>query len=182
MAKASRQTKSVIPVMMAIGLLFGIVAVGQTTQSTLYAMGEDVQLSGVGPGAMLTFLGLPLLIALSGGVGSLIMMSKQRAAELALSGIAGATPVQRLAMPIFEGLIIAVTGAILSLFMVAAAVVFLAIALPAAGSPFAFSPTYATFGLAFAVCAAITVAATLLPTLTSLRVPEPRVIARLVAE
>lgn len=182
MAKAARLTKSVVPVMLVIGLLFGMVAIGQSMQSTLDVMGENVQLSGVGAASMLTFLGLPLLVALAGGVGSLIMMSKQRDAELALSGIVGTTPGQRMAMPVFEGVIIAVTGALLAVVMVVASVAFLAIALPAASFPFAFSPSYPTFAVALLVCVAITIAATLLPTLASLRQPEPRVIARLVAE
>ena len=181
-AKAARLIKSVIPVMMAMGLLFGMVAIGQSMQSSLYAMGENIELSGVNASAMLTFLGLPLLIAMAGGVGSLIMMSKQRDAELALSGIVGTTPGQRLAMPVFEGLVIGVTGALLSLLMVGASVVYLAVALPAADYVFAFSPSYLTFVISFVVCLAVTVAATLLPTLASLRKPEPKVIARLVAE
>jgi len=181
-AKAARLTKSVVPVMMAVGLLFGMVAIGQSMQSSLYTSGEDVQLSGVGAAAMLTFLGLPLLVAVAGGVGSLIMMSKQRDAELALVGIAGATPLQRLAMPVWEGVIIAVTGALLSVVMVVLSVTFLAIALPAADFGFAFSPSYLTFALALLACVAITVTATVVPTLASLRKPEPAVIARLVAE
>jgi putative ABC transport system permease protein len=119
---------------------------------------------------------------MAGGVGSLVMMARQRQAELALCGIVGTTPGQRLAMPVLEGVIIAVTGALLSLAMVAAAVVLLAVGLPAAGFPFAFVPAYGTFAAALGACTAITVAATVLPTLPSLGRPEPRVIARLVAE
>ena len=181
-AKAARLTKSVVPVMMTVGLSFGMLAIGQTFQSTLYANGFDVELSGSGPSSMVTLLGLPLLIALAGGVGSLIMMSKQRDAELALSGIVGTTPAQRLAMPVMEAVVIAVTGALLAVVMVAVAVGFLAVGFPAAGYEFAFSPSYPTFGLAFALALAVTVGATLLPTLPSLRRPAPRVIARLVAE
>lgn len=57
-----------------------------------------------------------------------------------------------------------------------------ALVLPRAGWQFASSPSYLTLGLSFAVAVAVTVAATLLPTLASLRRPEHRVIARLVAE
>jgi putative ABC transport system permease protein len=119
---------------------------------------------------------------MAGGVGSLIMMSKQRDAELALSGIVGTTPAQRLAMPIMEGAVIAVTGALMSLVMVASSIGFLAISFPALAFRFAFSPSYATLGVAFVIATVVTIAATTLPTLASLRLPEPKVIARLVAE
>ncbi|HEX8510138.1 MAG TPA: FtsX-like permease family protein [Propionibacteriaceae bacterium] len=181
-AKAARLTKSVVPVMMAIGLLFGLVALGDTLFSSATANGYVFQVGHAGAATLFLFLGLPLLVALAGGVGSLVMMSKQRDAELALSGIVGTTPAQRLAMPVMEGVIITVTGAILSLVMVAVAVGFLAVGFPAADFNFAFSPSLLTFAIAFLVSLSITVAATLLPTLASLRRPEPRVIARLVAE
>jgi putative ABC transport system permease protein len=181
-AKATRLTKSVVPVMMTVGLTFGMLAVGESFQSSLRANGIDVELTGGGLASTLEFLGLPLAIALSGGVGSLVMMAKQRDAELALSGIVGTTPAQRLAMPVMEGVIIAVTGALLAVVMVAVSVGFMAVGFPAAGYEFGFSPPYAAFALAFLVATAITVSATLLPTLRSLRMPEPRVIARLVAE
>ena len=66
--------------------------------------------------------------------------------------------------------------------MVAVPLGFLAVGFPVAGYEFAFSPSYPMFGAAFLVALAVTVAATLLPTLPSLRRPAPRVIARLVAE
>ena len=181
-AKATRLTKTVVPVMMTIGLFFGMAGLGATIQATLLANGDTTQLEGLGLLSQVPVLGLPLLLALSGGVGSLIMMSKQRDAELALSGIVGTTPAQRVAMPVMEGLVIAVTGALLSLVMVAVSVGVMAIGVPATGLVFAFAPPWSVFGVGFLGCAVITVATTLLPTLPSLRRPEPRVIARLVAE
>ena len=74
------------------------------------------------------------------------------------------------------------TGALLSLVMVAVSVGVMAIGVPAAGLVFAFAPPWSVFGIGFLGCAVITVATTLLPTLPSLRMPEPRVVARLVAE
>ncbi len=181
--KASRLSKSVVPVMMAIGLTFGMVAIGGILLGSLRATGYDTsQLSGTGIGTTATLLGMPLLIALSGGVGSLIMMAKQRSAELALSGIVGTTPTQRVLISVSEGVIIAGTGALLAVVMVAAGIGFLALGIPAAGVPFAFVPSYLTFLITLAVSVVVTVAATVLPTLPSLRLPEPRVIARLVAE
>jgi putative ABC transport system permease protein len=181
-AKASRLTKSVVPVMLAIGLLSGSLSIVDTLFSSARANGLAVEVGHAGLANLISLTGLPLLIALAGGVGSLIMMSKQRDAELALAGIVGTTPAQRLAMPVLEGAIITVTGAILSLVMVAVAVGFLAVGFPAADFAFAFAPPLLALASSFLVALAITVAATLLPTLPSLGRPEPRVIARLVAE
>ncbi len=180
--KAPRLVKSVVPVMMTIGLLFGMLAIFDTLLATLAANGYDNKLSSSGAATLLVTLFLPLLISLSSGVGSLIMMSKQRDAELALSGIVGTTPAQRVAMPIMEALIITVTGTLLGLAMVAISIGFLSIGAPAAGFVFAFSPNYAMFLATLGVTTLITVVATLLPTLRSLRLAEPKVIARLVAE
>lgn len=180
--RGARLSRTVVPVMMTIGLFFGMAALGATVQATLLANGDDTQLEGMGLLAMLSVLGLPLLLALSGGVGSLIMMSRQRDAELALSGIVGTTPGQRVAMPVLEGVVIAVTGALMALAMVAVSIGVMAVGVPAAGLVFAFVPPWSTFGAGLGACVLITVAATLLPTLPSLRKPEPRVIARLVAE
>lgn len=180
--KAGRLTKTVVPVMMTIGLFSGLAALGGTMQATFEANGDPTQLEGLGLFSLVPVLGLPLLLALSGGVGSLIMMSKQRDAELALSGIVGTTPAQRLAMPIMEGVIITITGALLSMVMVLVSVGVMAIGVPAAGLVFAVAPPWPVFVVGFLGCTFITVAATLLPTLPSLRKPEPRVIARLIAE
>lgn len=180
--KAPRLVKSVVPVMMTIGLLFGMLAIFDTLLATLAANGYDNKLSSAGAATLLVTLFLPLLISLSSGVGSLIMMSKQRDAELALSGIVGTTPTQRLAMPIMEAIIITVTGTLLGLAMVAISVAFLAVSVPAAGFTFAFRPSWAMFAATLGATTLVTVAATLLPTLRSLRLPEPKVIARLVAE
>lgn len=181
-AKGARLSKSVIPVMMAVGLLFGMLALADTLISSATASGLDLGTEHAGPASFAAFLGLPLLIALSGGVGSLILMSKQRDAELALSGIVGTTPAQRFAMPVMEGVIITVTGAILALIMVALSVGFLAVSFPAVPFAFSFVPSVPTFVVALTITTIITTAATVLPTLSSLRKPEPAVIARLVAE
>jgi len=93
--KAARLTRTAVPVMMTIGLFLGMAAVGGTIQATLNADADPTRLGGLGLLSLVPVLGLPLLLALSGGVGSLIMMSKQRDAELALTGTVGTTPAQR---------------------------------------------------------------------------------------
>ncbi|MFT4294868.1 MAG: hypothetical protein QM582_05580 [Micropruina sp.] len=178
--KGARFSKSVTPVMMTIGLLFGMVLLGGVMTGVVRSLG--VELSAAGPTTMVSMLGLPLAVALSGGVGSLLMMAKQREAELALVGVAGATPGQRFSLPVLEGVIVTVTGALLSLAMVGMTLGFLAVALPAAGFPLIVVPQYETFAASFGICLLVTIAATLGPSLGSLRKPEPAIIARLVAE
>ncbi|MFV0460757.1 MAG: FtsX-like permease family protein [Actinomycetales bacterium] len=179
--KASRLSKSVVPVMLTIGLLFGMLVFYGVILGVARSLGI-FDMSTTGIGTLLSFLGLPLLVSMSGGVGSLIMMSKQRDAELALAGIVGATPAQRLCLPVLEGVIITVTGALLALVMVGISMGFLAVAVPAAGFPFIVEPHLLAFAGTFGVCLLVTLAATVGPTISSLRQPEPKVIARLVAE
>ena len=130
-ARAQRLLRSVIPVMMTVGLLLGIASIVGCLKGSFEASGIEFHLVAAGWMTMLTLLGLPLLLSLAGGVGSPIMMSKQRDAELALLGVVGATPRQRVLIPLLE---------------------------------------------------AVTIAATVLPTLGAHRMPEPAVIARMVAD
>jgi len=108
--------------MMTIGLFLGMTCTVGSLQSSFDASGITRDLVGTGWRAMIVLLGLPLLVSLSGGVGSLIMMSKQRDAELALLGVAGATPRQRVLVPLLEAVIISVTATILGFVMSAGAV------------------------------------------------------------
>ena len=180
--RASRLSKTVIPVMLTIALLCGLIMISDVIEGVFAVLVPDGEISGVGLDATLGLIGMPLLVALSGGVGSLVLMSRQRDAELALAGIVGATPAQRMAIPALEGVIIAVTGTVLAAPPVGLCLVYLGIALPVSGFPFDLHPSYAAFTIGFGTCLLITVAATLLPTLRALRQPEPRVVARLVAD
>lgn len=181
-SRARRLTRSVVPVMMTIGLLLGMLAIWGSLESTMIANGYDVEISASGPASLLLLLGLPLAISLAGGVGSLIMMSRQRDAELALFGIVGATPRQRIVVPLLEAVIITVSATLLGLVMAAGALVVLAVGLPAVGMTYAFVPPTAMFAATVGVTLVITVAATVLPTLRSLREVEPALIARLVSD
>ena len=181
-AKGARLTKLVIPIMMTIGLLLSMIALGETMQASLYASGINILLSGIGITAALVFLAAPLAVVLSGSIGTLIMMSRQRDAELALAGIVGATPAQRRIIPLIESFIMTISGMIPGLLMVVLTVVFMAIGIPKTGFVFAFNPPYLELIIAVSACLIVITAATLLPTLRSLKRPEPEVIARLVAE
>lgn len=182
LARTDRLSRSVTPVMFTIGLAFGVLGLPATYNAIFAAMGLDVRLEHIGADTFLVNLGLALGIALMGSVGSLFMMSKQREAELALLGIVGATPSQRSAAATMEAVIVTGTAAILGAVMVAAAFVHLGFASTSAGFPFALAVPVGPFLVALLVTGAITVGATLLPTLRSRSIPEPRVVARLVAE
>ena len=182
LAKADRLAGSVTPVMFTTGLTFGLLGLPATYNACFAASGFGVTLEHVSPATFTVFLGPALAIAMAGSVGSLFMMSKQRDAELALLGIAGATPAQRTAAATLEAVIVTVTAAILGLVMVAVAFAHLAYGTPAAGLVFALSVPVLPFLVAMLVTGAITAAATVLPTQRSLGLPEPKVVARLVAE
>lgn len=181
-ARATRLTRSVVPVMMTIGLLLGNLAIMGSLMSTLRRNGFDVNLSATGSASLLMLLGLPLMISLAGGVGSLIMMSRQRDAELALLGIVGATPRQRVTMPALEALIITVTALLMALIMVAAALGIIAIGMPLAGYSLALDLPLGIFSITLGFVLIVTVASTVLPTLRARQRAEPGVIARLVVE
>ena len=180
-ARAERLVTSVVPVMFAVGLLFGMLTLGDTLVATLRANGADYQLDGATATTVLTTVGLPLLIAVAGSVGNLVMMSRQRDAELALAGVIGATPAQQRLLPILEATIIIGTAALLGLVMAAASGAVLAY-----GLRFAVPVSRVSMPvdmLMWIVLASwlVTVLATMLPSLPALRQPAPAVIARLVA-
>ncbi|MGC3955459.1 MAG: hypothetical protein QM804_14625 [Propionicimonas sp.] len=181
-ARADRLYKSVVPVMFSFAIGVGSLTIGDSgfRAITLY-MGEP-ELSLPSWDSYLYLFGFPVLIAFAGGVGALIMMSKQRDAELALVAIVGATPRQRVLVPVLEAVIITVTGLLLSAVAIVPSVVFQAYALTAAGLPWRLELSAALVLGVFAGGLLLTGLATVLPTLPAQRLPEPRVIARLVAE
>lgn len=181
-ARVERLYKSVVPVMFTIGIAVASVGLGASMVGTLAASVTGVRLEGASWESLVQTLGAPLGIALAGGVGSLLMMGRQRQAELALAGIVGATPTQRTAIPLLEASIITVTAFLLALGMVVPAYAFQAYSLTAAGLSYHLNVPFAVMAAAVAICFVITVAATVLPTLRSQRQPEPRVVARLVAD
>lgn len=182
LAKADRLAKSVVPVMFTVGVTAGDIGFGATVNATLVAAGMPGGMSGSSWESFVILFGLPLLVAIAGGVGSLLMMSRQRDAELALAGIAGAEPRQRMLMPALEALIITGTSIVLAIGMVAPMLAFYAFAMSSVGIAPVISIPAGPVAIAVAACTLVTLAATVLPTLPSHRVPEPRVVARLVAD
>ncbi|TBT83204.1 hypothetical protein ET989_12060 [Propioniciclava sinopodophylli] len=109
-------------------------------------------------------------------------MSKQRDAELALVGITGATPNQRRLLPVLEATILTVTAAIPAAAALGVMLGFLVVSFRAAGLVPGIDVPASAWLLGVGVTGLIMVAATFLPTLSALRLPEPRVVARLAAE
>ncbi len=133
-------------------------------------------------GTMMTILGLPFLVSLSGAVGNLIMMARQRDAEMALASIAGGTPDQQRGALILEGVIVGVTGMILGLVMVVVAMVYTYVGLMLYLPIAAVAVPWGSMALVVVVCLAVCVLATLLPSIPALRLPPQKVVARLIAD
>lgn len=181
-ARADRLYKSVVPVMFTFTIGVGALVLGNSGMRTISTF---INMPDLEPPAFANYtyiFGLPLIISFAAGVASLIMMSKQRDAELALVAIVGATPAQRITAPLLEALIITVTAFLLSVIAIIPSTAFQAYALSAAGLPWTPVFPWEVFATIFVGGLVLTAMATVLPTLPSLRLPEPRVIARLVAE
>lgn len=181
--RGARFSRSVIPIIFTVGLMLGLLSLGPTIYATTTASGlETVSLDKAGLGAFLSLLGPALAIALCGGIGNLFMMSKQRDAELALLGITGATPTQRRLLPVLEAIVLTGTAAVLGVAALGVMLAYLAISFTVTG----LVPGLAVPAIAWLAgiggTGVVMVAATFLPTLRALGLPEPRVIARLAAE
>ncbi len=180
--RADRFARSVTPIMFAIGLMIGMIGMIGTLEASMLASGRPLDLSSSGPWAIFSLIGSPLIIAFAGSVGGLIMMSRQRDAELALASIVGATPSQRVLMSLFEALLITVTGVLAGLLMAAMSVGFMTYAINLVLGVAVLAIPVGLLLAVVGVCLVIAIAATVLPILPALNKPAPAVIARLVSE
>lgn len=181
-ARADRLYKSVVPVMFTFTIGVGALVLGNSGMRTISIYMDMPDLKPPTLTSYAYLFGLPLIIAFAAGAASLIMMSKQRDAELALVAIVGATPAQRVTAPVLKALIITVTALLLSVIAVVPSIGFQAYAFIAAGLPWTAEFPWGVLTAIFTGGLILTAMATVLPTLPSLRLPEPRVIARLIAE
>lgn len=133
-------------------------------------------------GAFLTLLGPVLAVAIASGIATPFMMSRQPDAELALLGVAGATPGQRLLVPLVEALILVVTAAVPGGLALGVMMLHMGLGFTAAGLVFVPAVPTLAWIASLGATALIMIAATVLPTLRAWRMLERRVIARLVAE
>lgn len=180
LARSARLVRTVVPVMFAVGLGVGMVVIFETFTVLMerrYGGEEEADtLSGI-----ILLVGLAFIIALAGAVGNLLMMGRQRDAELALAGISGATEDQQRAIVGFEGLIIGGTAVILGLIMAGYAVLYVQIAFVLFAEPvFAANPL--EIGLVIVGALVLCVLATMVPALPTLRQPPQKVVARLIAD
>ncbi len=180
-AKSDRLVRSIIPVMFSVGLVFGMMSAGDTFVATLAAMHKNIELEGTSAMSLLAIIGLALSIAVAGAVGNLVMMSRQRSAELALDGVVGATPRQQLLIPVFEALIVTLTATILGVAMAGASAALIAYGLGILLPQSTLSMPWGLLGWVAGSCFVVVLLATVVPVLRSLREPAPKVIARLVA-
>lgn len=180
-AKGERLARTVTPIMFAVGVLFGLGVLLASTSALLESMGRD-GLEQAGMSTLLVFVGLVLLVAIAGGVSVVLMMSRQREAELALAGVVGATPRQQVLMSVFEGLVITGTAMVLGLVMTAVGMVVFVVGMGALGLAAPVAIPWQVLAVVVAICALIIVAATTLPVLPSLRRSARTVVAQLAAE
>ncbi|MFT4259412.1 FtsX-like permease family protein [Microbacterium sp.] len=182
-ARGERLARTVTPIMMAVGLLVGLGSLSATVSGILQELGKG-GLEHASLLSLLFMIGLILLISMSGGVSAVLMMSRQREAELALAGVVGATAKQQVLVPVLEGVIITVTATLLGLVMMGAGMSLFSagiIALDKGVSGRIIMP-WADLGVIFAVALVVIVAATTLPVLRSLQKPARQVVAQLAAD
>lgn len=178
-AKGERLARTVTPIMFSIGVLFGLGMLILSTSALLTSMGRDGFEQHCGISSLLIFVGMVLLVAFAGGVSVLLMMSRQREAELALAGVVGATT-RRVLMSVFEGLIITGTAAVLGLAMSGIGMTVFVVGMGSLG--LTAPVNWHVLAAVLLVGALIIVAATTLPVLPSLRRPARTVVAQLAAE
>lgn len=181
--RGERLSRTVTPIAMAVGLIVGLQAIVGSVVAVLDQL-EREQIEHAGTGAVLGLIGLVLLISISGGVSVVLIMSRQREAELALAGVVGATRRQQVLVPVFEGVIITVSATILGLIMAAVGMAVFVIGtntLDLGVTAPVFIP-WADLTVVMLLCAAVVIAATTLPVLKSLEKPARQVVAHLAAE
>ena len=181
-ARGERLARSVVPVMMSVSLLVSLSMLGPTIFGSLEARGIIYEVEQAGSLSMAILVAPALIVAVCGSVGSLFMMSKQRDAELALTGLIGGTPRQRLALPAVEALMITVTATIMAIPPIGVLTMLAVMGLSSLGVPALIVFPADSLAMALGFTGLVTLFAIWLPTLPALNVPERRVIARLIAE
>lgn len=180
-AKGERLARTVTPIALTIGLLVGLGTIVASISVLLASMGHP-GLSNATLLSTLTLIALVLIISISGGVSVVLMMSRQREAELALAGVVGATPRQQVLVTVFEGVIITVTATLLGLAMTAIGMIVFVTGLASLGLQAPFVIPWGDFAAVTGICAVVVIAATTLPALPSLRRPARQVVAQLSGE
>lgn len=184
LARSIRLVRTVVPVMFAVGVSAGMLVIGGAMEKVLALKFGDDQVGGNQStiAALITMAGMAFLVALSGSIGNLLMMARQRDAELALAGISGATEDQQRAIVTFEGAIIGGTAVLLGLIMGAVTAIYVNVAFIVFEGYSAWSIPWAQLLAVIVAVIAICVITTVLPALPTLRQPPQKVVARLIAD
>lgn len=180
-AKGERLARTVTPIMLSIGLLVGLGTIVATTVALLETLGRP-SIGNTTLTSLLVLIALVLIVSVSGGISVVLMMSRQREAELALAGVVGASPRQQVMVTVWEGVIITVTATVLALVMTAVGVVVFLVGLSAVGLDARVVVPWGDLAAVVGVCVVAVTAATTLPVLPSLRRPSRQVAAQLAAE
>ncbi|MET4061826.1 putative ABC transport system permease protein [Arthrobacter sp. UYP6] len=161
--RLGQSSASIAPLMIAVALPGGLFT---TAASLSAAVGEKRELSA---GVVILMLGGPLLLAGIGAVATVFMSGYAREREFALIRAAGSTTSLIVLTAVWEALIYTVTAAILATTAIVVGAGVLALALDV-GLPVLSLSSVATVSAAGFV---LLLAATLIPTLLSLRVDIP---------
>lgn len=176
-ARAPRLSGVVVPVALAIALFVGLLSISGTLAASVSASTGSTAPGGAQTSDLVITIGLPLLVAVAGALGGLLMSGRQRDVDLAVAGIAGATPRQRLTQALFEAIIVAATGLLLGVLAAATGLLVTIIGLrnvlPVVEVQF---PWAALLAIA-AATGAVAILATVLPALGTLRHPPHRTLA-----
>jgi putative ABC transport system permease protein len=171
--RAAQSSAAIGPLMVAASLAAGLYSTG----ATLGASQE--QRTGDGGGfdipfeAAMLLLGGPLLVSAVGAAATVLMSGHARERELALVRATGSTGPAAVLAAVWEAVVYAVTAALLALGVTTVGGWLLARALGLAAPMISFVSVGVVAGCGFALL----LAATVLPTITALRRPIPRVLA-----
>lgn len=176
-ARAQRLSGVIVPVALAIALFMGLLSISSTLAASVSASTAGTAPGGAQTSDLVLTIGLPLLIAIAGALGGLIMSGQQRDADLAVAGIAGATPSQQLTQALLEAVIVTATGLLLGLLAAAtgllATIIGLHNVLPVVEIQF----PWAALLTITAASGSVAIVATVLPALGALRHPPHRTLA-----
>ncbi|MDO4280138.1 MAG: hypothetical protein Q4C56_00770 [Peptococcaceae bacterium] len=118
-ARARRSTATVMPLVAGMMLVMSYTGITQIFRATLRVMPNDLTAGWAVPGfvRILALLGPALLVVLTGVLAGYLISTHGRGLDLALVSIAGATPRQLSLIAAFDGLITAMTAAVLAFVM-----------------------------------------------------------------
>lgn len=182
-ARLPRLAGVVVPLALAVALFVGLQTVSGTLAASVIATTEATPGNqGAQTADLVITLGLPLLVAIAGAVGGLVMSGQQRDADLAVAGVAGATPTQRLTQAVLEAFILAVTGVVLGALAAAIGLASTTIGLDnVLGTVQVDYPWRPLITIAAVTCVTA-VLVTVAPALKALRQPPHQVVAERIAE